>query len=527
MPEIVNGYTLITDWKNAQQSQTAQAEKNGKKYFMKKYTNYVLATKDGMFDEKTIEVKKRKFDSFVYIRRRVLNALRPSAGPGGNIILPNDDFISGIHYYEATEFVNGAIPDDELEDFLASLSYDERLMMMKTAAGALSAIHSAGIIHSDLKLKNVLIAKNSSEKFVAKIIDFDSSYPDDEKKFIGGDEVFASPELMNIIEFEGTKEERQEALKKLTYKTDIFSLGVIFHKYLSGKLPTPDKLTPFMEKRKAVYDRKGMEAVFNAHFILSQGCEIVLDSSIKSISMKSLIMDMLDIDPDKRPTAQQVLKRLKESEEPTIGAPWSDHAITFDIAQLNAAKIVGVRQIMDKDKKYEVRYFTGKKEILSKDQMISKGYAKSKSVAPPPPVFDEPWREHSFTWNKVQLNSRGYTSAKRAEESGVKGYFLGRSTGGGRYFTVDKLIALDYVIKKEGKTPPPPVSDPVGDPDEDKPWPTHNIEFDMATASSKGIKSIKRKELSGKKGYEIERIDGVKKFYLPDMLVVLKYAKKK
>ena len=55
MSEAIRGYTLLSEWRAGQKGSTAKAEKNGKKYFVKKYTSYVLPTNNGMFDAKTIE----------------------------------------------------------------------------------------------------------------------------------------------------------------------------------------------------------------------------------------------------------------------------------------------------------------------------------------------------------------------------------------------------------------------------------------------------------------------------------------
>ena len=71
--------------------------------------------------------------------------------------------------------------EDELEGVLASLSVDVKKLLMQTAAGALFSVHNKHIIHSDLKLKNVLLVRNKTGNYVAKLIDFDSSYFIDKK----------------------------------------------------------------------------------------------------------------------------------------------------------------------------------------------------------------------------------------------------------------------------------------------------------------------------------------------------------
>ena len=179
--EFLNGYELIGDWKNSSCGKTAKAKKGGKTYFLKKYQTPVQPVDNGAIDAKTFAQNKELFDDFYNTRKRINTTIRPLAGPGGNIIIPSSEFISGNQYVEAAEFVEGVVPDDELERVLATLSIETKKLLMQTAAGALFTIHSKGIVHSDLKLKNVLLAKTRSGNYVAKLIDFDSSYFVDKK----------------------------------------------------------------------------------------------------------------------------------------------------------------------------------------------------------------------------------------------------------------------------------------------------------------------------------------------------------
>lgn len=511
--EIIHGYTIIGKWKNGQRGVTAPSEKAGKKYFLKKYTKYVLPTHDGMFDEKTIRVKKEEFDSFVETRRAVIKALAPAAGPGGNIIVPCDNFVDGLHYYEATEFIDGVIPDDEFEDFIKALSKEEISMMMKTAAGALSTVHSNGIIHSDLKLKNIMVVRNKSKIFVAKLIDFDSSYPEVNKKHLGGDDVYCSPELAEYADCED-EEERLELIKKITYKTDIFSLGVVYHYYLSGEFPQAVKLTERMERQKAAKERAGKTAVFYPNYIVSNGCELKLSDKITSINVKMLLLDMMNADPDRRPTAMQVLQRLKDGDKLTFEDPWPEHSILFDKEKISADKIAGIYKTKDGKKNYEFIYDTGKKEIYSKEQLLEKKYARQIG-------FPEPWPEDKITFNKTMLESRGFTGGERATVGGKKGYKLFRADGSSMFYDARKLLGVRYADKI---SEPVDIQPPKGD--EAKPWPEHGIAFDMDAIRSKGYVTVMRGTRDGIKGYELTRSDGTKRFMPVGTMVVQKMAKK-
>jgi len=378
--EIINGYQIVSDWRNGQRGMTAAATRGGKKYFLKKYTKAVLPTYDGMFDEKTIRFKKEYFDDFVRIRRRVISALTPIAGPGGNVVIPCDNFIDGLHYYEATEFIEGVVSDDRVEEYFRTMSADDKMMMLKTAAGALSAVHGAGIIHSDLKLKNIIVVENSSGRFVAKLIDFDSSYPIDEKKFIGGDDAFCSPELARYSDSED-EAEQEELLKFISEKTDIFSLGVCFHYFFTQQYPGAVELSPRLQRKKELCARAGKPCLILVKELIYDECELKVSDSITSVNLKALIYDMLEVAPEKRPTAMQVLQRLKQG-EPTFEEPWPEHNITVDRAKLSDKGIVGLKKATVGGSVYEAIFATGKKSVYTREELISQGFAAEKLPLP-------------------------------------------------------------------------------------------------------------------------------------------------
>lgn len=532
--EIIHGYEIQSKWKNGQRGVTALATRGGKKFFIKKYTKFVLPTDDGMFDERTKAMKKDSFNAFHRVRKRVIDAIAPAAGAGGNIVIPCDSFVDGIHYYEVTEFIDGVIPDDELQTFLDGLSYDEKLLMMKTAAGALSAVHSAGVIHSDLKLKNIIVVRNSLSNFVAKLIDFDSSYPSDEKKFIGGDDVYCSPELAEYAATED--EEEMEALaRRITAKTDIFSLGIVYHYYLSGEFPDAVALSERLRTLKERRERAGKPSIFYTYQLLDEGCELKLSDKITSVNLKCLILDMLEKDPEKRPTAMQVLMRLKDG-EPTVTAPAPEHKIKLEAARLAADGIVGLKPIRG-EAKYEVIFSTGRKVFYTKDELVSLGYAKAEVVIPE--CFGEHWPEHAFEFNTDKLRSRNYVSAVKDTMAGKNGYRLYTKDGASRFFTVEKLLMLEFAFRAGsagtvGETAPavtparvvtrsiPEAVDTVCEP-----WPEHAIEFDPEMIRTRGYTGVEQGTMSGINGYYLRRPDGGRRFIRVEMMIVQRMALKK
>lgn len=513
----IHGYEIVGDWENSTCGKIATATKGGKKYFLKKYQTPVAPIDNGTLDAKTFAHNKKLFEDFVNLRKTVNTRIRPIAGPGGNIVIPCEEFIDGNQYVEVSEFVEGAIPKRELIGILASLSLDTKKLLMKTAAGALSSVHSKHIIHSDLKLENLLLVRNSAGNYVAKMLDFDSSYPDDNKpEEIIGTIDYYSPELGRYVDSE---DEAEEMKKYITEKTDIFSLGLIYHFYFVGAFPEPVSLTEKLQKRKD----KGK--VIYPWVVLNSGCELQISPEITSVKYISLISDMLSIDPDDRPTALEVLKRLQAPEtsdgEPILEEPFPEHGIVLDKPAIVAAQIAKLEKtISGSQNKYKILFKTGKKQILSKEEMLSAGYAKVAA----PTGFAAPWEEHNIEFDIDKLKSRGFVSSENETRSGIKGYKLYRADAQSTFFKVDMLIAMKYAKKKASTAPVVAVEDSVsGFAD---PWPEHKIEFDTATIIAKGYVATVQKTMNGINGYEFIRANGNRQFIRVEMIIIQKMARK-
>ena len=507
--EIVNGYELITEWKNSNCGKTARAKRGGKIYFLKKYQTPVEPVDNGALDAKTIAKNKANFDKFVARRRKVNTALRSIAGAGGNLIVPADEFIDDHHYVEAAEFVEGAVNDEDTEAILDSLSVNVKKLLMLTASGALASVHKLGIVHSDLKLKNILLVKNPAGNYVAKIIDFDSSYfADDVPEEVVGDINFFSPELGN---YSNSEDDREEYAKNLTTKSDIFSLGVIFHKYLSTEYPDAKELTPILQKRRD----KG-KAIY-CWVMVKSGCELKLSDKITDLNQLSLIRDMLSLDPANRPSASDVLKRLKETESLNVfDEPWPEDRITLKKDALTAKGFVGAKKVVvGTAKKYALITSDGVRTEKTKDELIAEGLAKIMREE----KFAEPWEDHNIKFVEAKLRACGYVASERKELSGVKGYEFFKADDSSMFFTKEKLLHMKFAEKLPPKAPP--VSDGFCEP-----WPEHHVAFDEEQIRKKGFVRSEQAVLGGVKGYNFIKADGTKQFINMAMTVMLKLATK-
>ena len=120
------------------------------------------------------------------------------------------------------ELVDG----ETLEDLSANHFYsiEESLRLFEMIVGAIGYVHANGIIHRDIKAENVKI--NSAG--IPKLLDFGIAKDTQSQNLtrVGG--VIGTPKYLAPEQFDA---------KPATVQTDIWSLGILFYKMLTGKTP--------------------------------------------------------------------------------------------------------------------------------------------------------------------------------------------------------------------------------------------------------------------------------------------------
>ena len=141
----------------------------------------------------------------------------------------------------------------------------------------LKYIHSQGIIHCNLKLENLFL----TDKMELKVGNFGFAKRFDNYKEIKRIDYYnlnyISPEILDDH-------------KEISYKTDIWSLGIIIYALIIGK-------PPFEDKDKMATERK----IKNNYYSFPE-------TAIISETAKNLITQILVTNPSKRPTLSQILK---------------------------------------------------------------------------------------------------------------------------------------------------------------------------------------------------------------------------
>ena len=240
-----------------------------------KETNDQIVIKQ--IDQNTLD-KSSKYETVLW-ERDIVYFLKKISHP--NIVKVYDFYRTLESFYFVLEY----IPNGNLKSFLLNnrkaLTQKQLKKIMLELSTAVLFLHSVGIIHRDLKPENVLICKKDNGEITVKLIDFGFSRvlgKLDNLKEAYGTFSYASPEILNKTPY--------------NFKTDIWSLGVIFYLIIVG-------VHPFGENEK---DLKEIH-----HNILTAKYKIPDNVDNK---MKNLIQKCLNIEARKRPKIEDVVKFL-------------------------------------------------------------------------------------------------------------------------------------------------------------------------------------------------------------------------
>jgi eukaryotic-like serine/threonine-protein kinase len=154
-----------------------------------------------------------------------------------NIVDVSDYGVDDGRPYLVMELLRG-------EDLGVRLKQKGRFSIAETAAfltqmaRALRGAHDAGIVHRDLKPSNIFLARVDEDEEVLKVLDFgiakDTSAASVEGETTKTGEIIGSPHYMSPEQVRG--------LRDLDARSDLWALGVIAFRALTGRLPFPGEV---------------------------------------------------------------------------------------------------------------------------------------------------------------------------------------------------------------------------------------------------------------------------------------------
>ncbi len=173
-----------------------------------------------------------------------------------------------------------------LADRIYSLDLADSIHILIQIADVLVKLHDKDIVHRDLTPNNIMLVEKEGDPNFVKILDFGLARAQHFTKLtetghLFGTVAYMPPEYIfkNRISIEG----------------DIYSLGIIFYEMLTHRQPFKGETT--MEMLKQIFDHNPPEPI-----------EVM--SGIPG-EINDLIMDMIEEEPEDRPTAKEVLELLK------------------------------------------------------------------------------------------------------------------------------------------------------------------------------------------------------------------------
>jgi tRNA A-37 threonylcarbamoyl transferase component Bud32 len=137
--------------------------------------------------------------------------------------------------YMVMELLQGEPLDDRIER-LGRISLQETARVLVQVCRALSRAHDAGIIHRDLKPENIFLVRSpDDDEEIAKVLDFGIAKI---KAPPGEQGVSSSTKTGAVL---GTPyymaPEQARGLRSIDYRADLWSLGIIAYKCVTGVLP--------------------------------------------------------------------------------------------------------------------------------------------------------------------------------------------------------------------------------------------------------------------------------------------------
>jgi eukaryotic-like serine/threonine-protein kinase len=257
--------------------------------------------------------------------------------------------VHGTPFY-IMEYVDG----ESLDHVMARrdrMTWEEVVALGVPLCGALQYAHDQGIIHRDLKPSNIMVLRDGS----VKLTDFGIAKDCDLTALTGANSTVGTAAYMSPEQCRGTRD--------LTFKSDLYSLGVMYYELITGRKPfiAETAMDMFMKHSNEEAPRPS---------------RLVLDLPIW---LDNLICQLMEKKPDQRPySADAVAKALQAVREKVE-------------AQLSAGvDVAGKRRIdrgkrdtaLDESDKNAARALLGKKKKKKKAlRFYQKGWFTLASIA--------------------------------------------------------------------------------------------------------------------------------------------------
>lgn len=219
----INGYSIIDFIDKGGFGSVYLAEKKNTKYAIKIFReDYVLDEfKKGNDNRITREINTMKSVQHKYLVKYI------------------EHFFFEILHVKNVFLVMEFVEGDSLDKLIESKSISTQESIFLKIAEGIKALHNSKIIHRDLKPENIIIKENGD----VKILDYGLS------KLIDYTSITSTGNILGTFAY--MPPEQITDSKRVDFRSDLYSLGVIFYIMLTGKLPFEATLVPeYIDKIK-------------------------------------------------------------------------------------------------------------------------------------------------------------------------------------------------------------------------------------------------------------------------------------
>ncbi len=228
--------------------------------------------------------------------RRMIDRFRREATLASRLSHPNTVQIHGFGrsadstFYLVMDFIHGVNLKSTLKKRRA-LTWAGACHIASQVAKSLKDAHDNNIIHRDLKPDNIMLAGAPEDEHSVKVLDFGIAkiIAEDEEgmSITAPNELFGTPDYMSPEQIGG---------KDLDHRTDIYSLGVLLYRMLTGD-------SPFVASTSM--------ALMKCHLHRQPRPFREANSKLRSFpwSLEPLVMSMLHKNPERRPPDMRTVFR--------------------------------------------------------------------------------------------------------------------------------------------------------------------------------------------------------------------------
>ena len=145
-----------------------------------------------------------------------------------NVVRTYDFGEVGGMKFISMEFVQG-MTLKQLVRSKGALPVGVGVRIAKQACAGLAAAHEQGVVHRDIKPRNIMLTPQSE----VKIMDFGIARPDEKGSMTQTGLIMGTPDYMSPEQAQGKQE--------LDHRSDIYSMGIVLYELFTGELPFTGK----------------------------------------------------------------------------------------------------------------------------------------------------------------------------------------------------------------------------------------------------------------------------------------------